>query len=578
MSLETKNLTTAPIDKNSAWKQAFSKAETFLEERPFTGSFLVALLFIAVILTNFKLYFETVDDIYALLSLKGLGISQVPSEFTFQENILLCLFLKKLYALFPAIQWYTGFFVFSLFLSMWGTLAAFNLGCGRLFKNSLFILGSFVIETFFFAELQWTFVAAAAAIGGFLLLAAIWKKEDAKFLRPSLGLALVLILLSVLTRYNILLLIVLASAPAVVYLFWNKKITLARRAVLLFLTATVILSLSAVIFDHAYYFRNPSWGDSRTLLQECREYVFRNAVYNQTTKPFFDSIGWSANDFALFQHNYFMDQESYSVDKLRQINAYFPRFTFNKNPQNTFGVMFAHPITRVALLFFLATLPFLPAEAFWFILLSVVWTLSILIFCRLYLWMPQRIYLPSLFFLNNLTLLFVSSKMKRSSEKPTRYSLAAKWGALFMSLSFIYSLSILRLGYRDNQYWSAPSVQLKEAMQRLNPQDDQLFVVWAATYPFELVGAVDTDDYFQHWNILPIDWFQRNPTTSATMSRFGLKNVFKDIVDNPKVFLICKKEQWDLYKTYMKEKYNIDVKWKIYFSADKLFFVLSVHS
>lgn len=114
-------------------------------------------------------------------------------------------------------------------------------------------------------------------------------------------------------------------------------------------------------------------------------------------------------------------------------------------------------------------------------------------------------------------------------------------------------------------------------MQSLKPQDDQVFVTWGYAFPYVKIGAFDNDEFLRNFHAIALDWFQRTPVTSAMMSRYGLKNIFKDLVDNPKAFLICTPYQWNLYRIYMKEKFNENVRAKFHFHSDQ-FTVLSINS
>ena len=60
------------------------------------------------------------------------------------------------------------------------------------------------------------------------------------------------------------------------------------------------------------------------------------------------------------------------------------------------------------------------------------------------------------------------------------------------------------------------------------------------------------------------------------MAHYGLKDLLKDMVNNPKVFLIAHKDELNLYRTYMMEKYKKDITFKVYFNSGQ-FTVLSVY-
>ncbi len=567
-----------PAEKAPWWEPMVSKTDAYFGENPFLSSFLTAILFVMPILLLFRLYFQWDDDYYAVLLLKGIGLNWAPSEFNYMENAFLCLVLKNLYIKFPAVQWYSALFVLINFLSIWAILAAFNLGTNRFFKTLLFILSAAVLEVRFMGELQWTLVAASAGIGGILLLVAIWKREDSKYLLPALGLVFVLAVFSVLIRPSSLLLAIAGAVPAVVFLARKTKITSHRTSILFFLAAVALTSLIAVTFDNTYYSRNQAWGGSEELYHRHGELcVFRNPVYDETSKPIFDMVGWSQNDRNLMLYNYFMDPETYSAEKLQTLNRYFPRVTFDKNPQDTFSSMFANPGFSAAFLFFLALLPLLSGETLWFVAFNTAWTVLILLFCRLYLWMPERIYLPFLFLQNNFSIFWSLSNTLNHFKNSSQPAQIGMWKLLLLVFYFIFTVHLLELHYSSAHAWAWEEKDLKVAMSRLNPQDDQVFVTWGGAFPYIKIGAFDDDEFLRHFHTIALDWFQRTPINSAMMSHYDLKNLFKDLVDNPKAFLIADSDELNLYRIYMKEKYNQEINFKVYLSSGP-FTALSIHS
>jgi hypothetical protein len=573
----TQPISTQAVDKKLSWKTV-SKIEPFLGEKPFLGSFWGAFLLFASILLLFRPYFQWNDDYYAVLILKGIGLNWAPSELNILENPLLGLALKNLFLQFPTIEWFSCFFVLAHFLSTWALLAAFNLGAHRFFKTFLFILGSVVLEVRFVVNMQYTAVAATTAIGAFLLLAALWKKDESKYLQPAFCLICALVLISVLIRPYSLGLIVLAAIPAGIYLAWKAKMTSCRWRLLGLIAVTALLSFAVIAFRHYDYSQHPEWKDYDAITDQYVQLSqFRNPVYDENTKPVFDSIGWSANDLKLFRYNYFMDTDTYSVEKLQKLNSFFPHFGFNKSTQDTFGTMFANPGFLAGFLFFLAMLPFIPLENFWFIAADAAWTILIFCFCQWYLKMPERIFLPCLYWLNCLTLLFAVPKKQGSPENPTKPSRALKWGTAFQILCFLFTAYLLLLHYVKVHYWTTQEVKLKSSLAYLNPQDDQVFVTWGDAFPYTKIGAFDNDEFLRHFHTIAIDWFQRSPITIAMMDHYGLKNLLKDMVNNPKVFLICHPDELNLYQVYMKEKYNRNVIFYNVFNSDQ-FMVFAVRS
>jgi hypothetical protein len=69
---------------------------------------------------------------------------------------------------------------------------------------------------------------------------------------------------------------------------------------------------------------------------------------------------------------------------------------------------------------------------------------------------------------------------------------------------------------------------------------------------------------------------QRSPDTAAMMEHFKVRDLARDLVDNPKFFLICRPYEEGLYKTRMKERYGMEVEFeKTFKSALDPYFVVN---
>jgi hypothetical protein len=550
----------------------FSGISLFFFDKPYFTSLLMALLLFFPILCFFKIYFQLNDDYWALFLLKGTVLDRAPSAMNLIENIWLCLGLKDLYLKFPVIQWYAWFFIAAQLLSLWAILAAFQLGSHRFFKTLIFVISSIALEIHFFDCLQWTVVATLSSIGAALLLAAVWRRDDWKYSSLAFGLAFVLISIAILIRFETVVLMGLVLVPTAVYLFWKAKMSPVRWAIMLFLLFMAGFSFYAVAYNRDYYNRDPDWREALQILNQHGHLTdLRNPVYDQKTKPVFDSVGWSANDFHIFMSNYFMDKVTYSVEKL---NAYFPQFGMNKDQQDSFQAMFLNLRTPLAILFLFSIFPFL-LDDFWFVLSSGAWTILVLLFCEVYLKMPERIYLPCLYFQNNIAIFFVSLKTKDTIAEPRFDLKVLKLGVFYLSFIFIFSLYLAHMEYVRNRSWTQQEVDLKKTMGSLKPQDDQLFVIWGSAFPYEKIDAFDMD-FLKHFHVVELAWFQRTPTTRAMLDWFGYKNLFKEMVGASDVFFICTPYQYSLYYSYMLEKYKMKTYGLAVFRS-KQFNVYSVH-
>ena len=292
----------------------------FFADRPFLFSFLIALSYLLLTLLFFSPHFQYNDDVQVLLLLKGVGLTQSPSALNARENILLCTLLKDLYLHFPRVQWYSWLLLGTQFLSLLATLAALQWGAIRGPRTWLFLFAFAGIGAYFFTNLQWTMTASLAALGAFFLLAALWKEKARKPPLVAYFLVFLLVTLSAQIRYPSLFLITVLSLPVVWALAWKKEITPSRRSLLLFLVLTFLTAFSSIFYNHLYYQGALGWPAFIDFFDQHFElHETRDPVYDQDSKPLFDSIGWTANNLNLFQEWYFMDEDTLQLRELAEI-------------------------------------------------------------------------------------------------------------------------------------------------------------------------------------------------------------------------------------------------------------------
>lgn len=535
------------------------KLSFYFSNKPFFSSFLIAACFLSMIYVFFNPHYQYADDIQVLLLLKGVGLVQAPSALNQRENILLCTLLKELYIYFPRFQWYSGLLVLTQFLSFWAMLAAFQWGPHRGFRTFLFIFAAAGLGAYFFSNLQWTMTSSLAGLGAFFLSVALWREKDREPPFIAYLLFFLLVILGAQIRYPSVGLVILVSLPTVWALMRDRTLTPVRKTLVWFMAATALVSCLLVGYNHQFYRRDPGWVKFADFFNQHFElHEARFPVYDAQSKPVFDSVGWTPNDLFMFQDWYFLDENIYSVEKLKKLSAYFPRFGFDKNPGFTLAQKLSFDTTQIALFFFLALLWLIPRGSYRALGLTALWTFLMLAFLMAYEKLPERVFLPALFFLVILCVFFAVPKWKNASldhKKPTFPAWAAAGLAVLLSLFTAY---FLQKEYARNNRWVQCEGLMKTCMEGLHPKDDQLYVLSESAFPFEFNAAFDDFEMFRHFNVVALTWFQRSPTTRTMMNRFGVKDLFKDMVDNPNILIICLDSEVEYYKTHMREKYGLE--------------------
>lgn len=558
----------------------------FFHEKPFLNSFLLTFLLVTLSLVFFKPYFIYNDDYIMLLLLKGVGLTTAPSELVQLENVLFTSVLKTLYTHFPGFQWYSAFHVLSLFLSFWAILASLMMRPNRLFKSILFTLSSFALIFYFFSLLQWTYTASLAAMGAVFLLASRWSNDHSRHRYKVFTLAFILILFSVFVRFSVFSLILLTSLPWFIFMVWKKEITPVCLSIIRFLGATALVILVAVGYNHYVYQRDPAWVDFMRL-ESLRTQLtdFQNPVYDAKTKPLFDSIGWTYDDFFLFTDFCYMDKDLYSQEKFRKLIDYFPRFAFNKHYDSSFSAVFSYQTVQLAAAFFLVLLFFLPIKELRLAVVNVIWVFVVFLFLMLYLKIPERLCFPLVLFVMYVNLFGAVAESQTESLERSASRWGFKAGAALLVPLLVFSLYFTWNVYRVNSQNIINANVVKTSLKDLNPRDDQLFVNCLSSINFESIPAFYDFEMFRHFNIIQLSWNQRSPTTEAMLKRFKVVNLFRDMVDNPNVFLVIYSEMAGknimgfllACQNYLKGKYGMEVSFEQAFKYPT-FWVMRIHS
>ena len=188
-----------------------------------------------------------------------------------------------------------------------------------------------------------------------------------------------------------------------------------------------------------------------------------------------------------------------------------------------------------------------------------VWILLLIFLQKSFARAPQWVFFPELSSLPLLALFFTEPPPAQEAKKKED-SNPGKLAWIFMALLAALALFNLAEGRLYDEDHRGMEKQLEADLTRLNPQDDQLFIVWGSTFPYEIPGAFDSFESFRHFHIFSLSGLQRSPLSQVQLERFHLMNPFREMVDNPHCFLICSPIQGMLYVKYMKERFNLKIR------------------
>ncbi len=523
------------------------------------------LLFLALQLYFFTPYYELNDDTFKTFFTQGLGTELAPSEFAGYSNPLWGLLIKSLFALFPHVPCYGIALVTIQALSFGALLWAFGLSPHPGFKALLFAVTFLGAGVHFFAQIQFTVTALLAVQSALFLLLSLWQNKRLAGSPAALGLSGFLLFAGSLIRFEAFLLAILAFLPLSAPLWPGKnknfRETVSSRKG--YFLALGLLVLGAAAFSHYWYAKTPGWSDFNRFDHERLDLMdYRIDPYNAATQPYFDQAGWTENDYQMFKDWYFMDKDIYDPDNMRRLAGHFPRvgaegkpFAYHSLPE-TLASFWGQTFLMYVFAFFL----WVPLKPLRLLALQFLWILALFAFLVYFWGARDRVTLPLLFMLVNAAIYFSNPALGENPGSGGRFrKLLLKAAAIFLAVLFLLGMNLYYYSYLGNRDLRIREKALETCLAEWKPREDHLYVVWDSSFPYEDLNVFDNFDAFRKLHIFPLAVYQRSPNAQKMLDRFGIKNLLRDLVDNPNVSLICWPQEGALYHQYMLEKYRMEI-------------------
>jgi len=555
--------------------------DSIFQAQPLLSSSLIIFLAIFVQLYLFKPYFQLNDDTFKAFFAEGVGTNLTPSEYIGYSNCLLGFALKFLYTNLPGIAWYGLLMLSVQTMSLFAFLYSLLLSPNSRFKILLFMITWISFYFLFFSKIQYTATASLAAQAGIFLGISLWHKRKISPYTYGWWFLGILLFFSSLVRLEGFLITIFTALPLLVFFLLNennssrRELVKTKKVFFFVLTSTIVFGAA---FNYFWYERDPGWREFNRFDKERVEFQdYRITEYNDRTKPYFDSVGWSQNDYRMFLNWYYLDTDIFSPEKVNELKAHFPRIG-SRNKTLSFESLtdlLRSYGGQTFLMFFFTFLLFLPTNAFRLLLAELAWLLALLTYLIYYYRAPDHVFVPLFALLLNTAIFFSVVDFRDLLPKKRKWLLIL--GVLFLCLITSSSFAVFWQFHQQNLKQTERENGLNAALRLLNPKDDQLYVNWASSIQFEDINALDNMDFFRHFHLFELAVYQRGPDAKKMLDHFGIKDLFLDMVDNPNIFLVCSPEEGTLYQNYMREKHHLAIYPELYFN-NPYFRVYRIHS
>lgn len=423
----------------------------------------------------------------------------------------------------------------------------------------------------FFCNLQFTISASLPAQGALFLLARLLEKDKPHEITGGFLLVFVSLLLAVLIRFDEFLVTLFCAVPFILYTLRGNWPRVFKKPMFPFLVTSALVLISVPLFSQVWHKQIPGWHEFDLFDHERVEFQdYRIHDYTPQTKPFFEEAGWTKNDLDMFTAWYFMDRDKYDWKNIQRLSRHFPRFGV-EGKNSTFHSLLEivrsnFGMRNLSILFCLMFL--IPLAEFRWLLGSVIW-LALFFLYMLYFWRaPDRLVYQELYYLLCLGILWAQGPF---SPAPLSGGVFPRWvaktGYFLIALAFFFLVPVIFRIYSDNKKNIDMETQLKSDLARLNPREDQLFIIWDSAFPYELIDAFDSYETFRPFHIFEFAVYQRSPDAAPQLKRFGLENPLMDLIGKPNVYFICKPEELEMYWRFLSEHHSQKVVVSNYFES-----------
>ncbi|MBN1291786.1 MAG: hypothetical protein JXB48_08090 [Candidatus Latescibacteria bacterium] len=561
--------------RNNIKRQSLRNFKNNLTEKilkhPLLFSFIVVFVLFIVVLSVFVQTYRTNDDPGMASIVAGTGKTAQPDEHVRYSNVLVGFFLKGLYTISPYFPWYASFHLLIQFIAMVFFLYAVISHRFSFSRLIFFLLFFFGVELCFISSLQFTITSIMAGQCGIILFLSALGNGTQRRSWILICSGIFMLVLSCLIRRKGFYLVGLLSIPVLLITFIEKigKISDKKSLIMkysVFILCTILLTFSAIQFNRWYYDKDPEWNDFYRINTLKGQFIdYSRVSYNADTKPIFDEVGWSYNDFIMLMAWFYADLDVFSPKKMEKVLSAFPPYITKRNLKlvfrNFLTILGDSYIYLLLFLFFTININFKN----WHDLIKAGSTFLMVIFVAfymiLYLKLPDRVYFP-MFSLFVTVSLFLSDR--DMSFKP-RFVNALRI-VLFVIIVMTFPGSLSEQ-YKNGKFIALKNKYLKQELAAINPNKNQLFYTWGAIFPHQYVLPFDNIEYLSNFKLIGLSSILHTPFTKRRMEEFGITDLYTGLYEKDNVFLIANSELLPHYIEYIREHYGVYVQHTILYTS-----------
>lgn len=539
-------------------KDEKEKIYSYLYRSPGLSSFIVNALFVAFILLFCSVEFESNDDAAMSGILYGVNAGYYSAHLVF-INCWIGLLLKALMSVIPVIPWYSVLMYIVLFFSYYAILYC-------LIKKDYFwgTCVSLVFLLFYgyhtYVTLQFTEVAAVSTIAGIVLL--FTSLEEKKISKWQAMLAFSLLLFGAGYRFSMFACTFIVMSGYGVYQLvkhYKDKSNFRRWffGCLIMFGVSIIICFGLEAADRYEYNNNALYRDyikfnsSRAILMD---YGFPD--YDEY-KDVYQRLNISEEDIQFFKSWNFADPDVFTTDvvvtlgKIKasdrpEINKEFVYEFFSWFPVGLLKYNWLSGFLLICVFAFLCS-----NNKFSY--LYIVYEILALVVIQFYLFYQGRYLLSrvdiGIFFAASVVIGLIMLDTTLEYKMDTR---------MVLSVASVILLTLCPDWYKENKQDETEIQEQQSANEvtRLLSEDKEKFYLCSVGSVGGGYGVWDVISPGSQSNSSSLGgWRTYSPTSIEILRKYGIENPFRDVIDNPDIYL-ADKGSVDMITAYISRHYN----------------------
>lgn len=551
------------------------------EEKRFCYNLLMIALINAIVLIVyyklFRIYFAINDD----TAMGGLmaGIQGMFPGYSVFVNFIPSYLISKLAMIWGNINWYGIYLLGTCYLSftfIGGIIfQKMRLKIGSTIYIAIVVCGFIPILRYF----TFTTIAYVAILAGIVFIIQGYYSEvnSIKYCLYILG--VLMFINGSLIRYKCVYTGIVLFCGFIIMELIRERKTNIKKVIILGIVILISCSFSFVFraYSMNQYYKDSTWSEYVEFNKARSNLIdFGLPDYN-TNKDIYDSIGWSENDYNIFNSYSFPEDEKFSTTNFKKIYEYKKSMQSNANFTGIIRKLIENVEKEFTIQICILLIVIISIYNVYFSrnkIMSIFVSIFPFIIHMLFILInraPYRVVYPH-YFISVVLLLLISDKYEKVSSDNEEVKVDVRLTNCILSIIIVASV-IISINPLYESYYNRKNIAdnqlLKQSIEIYHTLCNDNNNTYLTSMDYN--GGLVKENSILRWNlpgskdnVISVGgWGSRSKNIKYVKELNGIDNLIYDLIKKDNYFFVDRGEHVNMYKTYFKETYNLDVSFDI---------------